>query len=381
MFEKSKKIAQLENEVDVLQKELDAQKNENKLLLDEKESLTIALDHSKNESQNTKNIQFILQNVISECTGNLKMIQNDLAKSVDESEELKISSEKNVSHANDSQHGLEGINSSLSKMAINANELEVMTRAAVESISSISSVISLIYDISDQTNLLALNAAIEAARAGDHGRGFAVVADEVRKLAERTQKATKDIEINISSLKQSFSDIQTSTEMMSVTSESSTKAISMFSSELHEMTALSKIMKEDSSDVLNLSFVGLIKLDHLLFKVNAYKDILENNASKFVNHHECRLGKWYEEGLGKRNFSHLASYQSLNAPHKVLHDSIIKAMQLLNENNIDQNSKNIFKLIDDAERSSKEITHTLDTLVKEEKENRNSKKSGEIMFF
>ena len=37
-------------------------------------------------------------------------------------------------------------------------------------------------------------AAIEAAKAAEHGRGFAVVAQHVRELAERSTKATLNIQ-------------------------------------------------------------------------------------------------------------------------------------------------------------------------------------------
>jgi methyl-accepting chemotaxis protein len=89
---------------------------------------------------------------------------------------------------------------SLETIRQQTDDLGVIIGNLGDSTSKIGNIINVINDVADQTNLLALNAAIEAARAGEAGRGFAVVADEVRKLAERTAKATKEIEKIITTL-------------------------------------------------------------------------------------------------------------------------------------------------------------------------------------
>ncbi len=81
-----------------------------------------------------------------------------------------------------------------------------------ESSQEIGEIVGLIDDIADQTNILALNAAIQAAMAGEAGRGFAVVADEIQRLAERSGKATKQIDALVKTIQGDTSEAVNSME-------------------------------------------------------------------------------------------------------------------------------------------------------------------------
>ena len=292
-------------------------------------------------------------------------VQQDLTQSIQEMGLITTTATNTASRASESL-------STVNELARDVGELTQLIANSNEAIGSlsertseISSVVSLIKDIADQTNLLALNAAIEAARAGDHGRGFAVVADEVRKLAERTQKATQEISITIQTLQQETNEINANSERINGIAETAGESVIKFEETLNQFSTDATKTATTSYHMENKTFAILAKIDHIVYKTNAYNCVINEKCSDdYKDHTTCRLGQWYKSS-GKERFSETKAYALLDEPHRIVHeytnDNIKNSAKGYTIGNMDEFVTRFAKV----EEASKKVFTLLDQMIEE----------------
>ncbi len=304
----------------------------------------------------------------------------------------------------------------VSQTASRSNEsLSSLQSAAGE----ISSFMEVIQSIADQTNLLALNATIEAARAGEAGKGFAVVASEVKDLANQAAKATEDVAKRIATLQEGidlmnehFGATRTAIETGESTLENANRSIetaghqmnsvasrmnevasileqqdasaSEIGGHITRMTDMSRHNSETLSSVSDMlqhsndglseaalkwfrnssgrSMCEMAKIDHVLFKKRVVDTILGRGswkASEVPDHHNCRLGKWYDS-ITDKDLREQISFRTLDEPHHRVHAAAVETLKAHEAGN----TAKTLDHLEELEAASREVINGLNDVSK-----------------
>ena len=233
-----------------------------------------------------------------------------------------------------------------------------------ESVVEISRLLQGIEDVADQTHLLALNATIEAARAGEAGKGFGVVANEVKQLSKQTAGLVGRISELTRSISSHATDVQASIGKAANNSQTTRDAVSLFNTSILDTFRNTDRATNNLGRSNNRVFMALAKLDHVIWKINTYLSVLRREEMfKFVDHNNCRLGKWYNEGDGRAKFGTAASFGKVEAPHAEVHKATRQVFALLGD--VEGNYDSILEALQKMERGSDEIFRLLDVVLTE----------------
>jgi methyl-accepting chemotaxis protein len=336
-----------------------------------------AVEHLQGVIDNMKAQEFkkkkdALNTEVTELSGSnavdLNHLGEDLKINVEKLKNIIAAATSTSDLSNETYQSIQNIMQNFTTLSEHTSNNEEAVNTLSEQVSDIRSILDLITDIADQTNLLALNAAIEAARAGEHGRGFAVVADEVRKLAERTHKATGEITLSIQTLTQGMEDIKVSSGDMNTIVHHSGDKISAFEQTLDVLRDNATLVLSDSIHMENTISIILTKLDHIIYKLNAYRAITANADHLHIEDHtECKLGHWFN-GDGQERFGHTANYKKIEAPHKEIHyfanANLVYVFDGIEESST-ENAHEVIENFKQMEVASDSLFHILDEMLGE----------------
>jgi hypothetical protein len=124
-----------------------------------------------------------------------------------------------------------------------------------------------------------------------------------------------------------------SDEITTIAQESN-DVINEFENAFTQLNSLAEGSHKTAVRIQNRLFTTLVKVDHILFKSNAYSTILSGNKeAEFADHLHCRLGQWYQNEGAKR-FGKLPSFRAMDKNHAIVHDAVFKNIVFVKDESV-----------------------------------------------
>ncbi|WP_254430960.1 methyl-accepting chemotaxis protein [Magnetospirillum sp. LM-5] len=307
--------------------------------------------------------------------------------------------------------------SAFQKIVESVDQAGTKVKGLAEASLEIGKIVTDIEAVAGQTNLLALNATIEAARAGEAGKGFAVVAGEVKGLANQTSRATEDIRRRIEGLQGEIQSIVGAMSASVAVVDAGQAMVADLGGKLQEIAgqvgsvrthmndiadvlerqsgvagelahgtnhvatlsrsnndqlegvlqSMSAMIEQLNAQVGTYAGLGSAKLlvevaknDHITFKRRILDGIVGRirlTADEVPDHHNCRLGKWYD-ALSDQALRADPAYQAIVNPHQAVHQHAKQALIHAAAGDIEA----AFASLEDMNQASKSIIAMLDAL-------------------
>jgi hypothetical protein len=174
-------------------------------------------------------------------------------------------------------------------------------------------------------------------------------------------------------MKQEATLITEKSETMTNLAEESSVSVENFNTTMNELNGDAHDLADIVEDMENSVFITLAKIDHIIFKANAYDAVVAaDKTAHFPRHTDCRLGKWHET-TGKEKFAHTQAYSAYVLPHKITHDMVLNNLTFIKDGDTRVENEDIitsnFRKMEDA---SHELFTLIDQMTQEAKHNNNS---------
>ncbi|MFP4487046.1 MAG: CZB domain-containing protein, partial [Campylobacterales bacterium] len=121
-------------------------------------------------------------------------------------------------------------------------------------------------------------------------------------------------------------------------------------------------INKDANSLENITFITLAKIDHIVFKANAYNSFSSQDSDfNVASETECLLGRWYH-AEGKEKFGHLNEFTELHEPHKNVHNYIKEALNCVKNGSCIENSDMVVENLQQMEDNSKILFDLMDKI-------------------